>query len=479
MPDSEPLTGTLPATLVVDLDGTLIATDLLYESFWSALADSPLTIGAALTGLTDGRAALKARLAERACIDVTTLPYRSETLAYIERWRGRGGRTALVTAADRRLATAVADHLGLFDEVHGSDGATNLKGIAKADFLSTRFASGFAYIGDSRADAPVWQAAAQPVTVGANAELKAAAGPDAVHIAVAQPRPQDYLRALRPHQWLKNILVFVPAIAAHDVSSGTLATLICAFLAYSLVASAVYVLNDLLDLSADRAHPRKRTRPFASGAVPISHATAMAPGLLLAGAGVALATGSMAFLATLGIYFLLTLAYSMRLKQMLLLDICTLAGLYTLRILAGGLAAEIEISFWLASFSIFIFLSLAAIKRQAELVDLAARNRTDAAGRAYRTDDLPVIAGLAMASGCTSVLVFALFLNDPSVAVLYGAPEVLWGAIPVLLYWIGRMVLLAHRGEMTDDPIVFALRDPASYVCGALLAGVVGLAWMG
>lgn len=465
-------------TLVVDLDGTLIATDLLHETFWSAVARSPWAVGAALAGLAKGRAALKAALVERGEIDVAALPYRQETIDYIEDWRAKGGRTALVTASDERLAEKVAGHLGLFDEVHGSDGRTNLKGEAKARFLTDRFASEFVYMGDSHADVPVWRASSGAVTVGADAHLRQAAGPDARHIEVARSGVRDYFRALRPHQWLKNILVLVPAIAAHDLSAATLGTAFIAFAAFSLVASGVYVLNDLIDLPSDRAHPRKRHRPFAAGTVPLAHGTVLAPSLLLAGAAVALATGEVAFVVCLAAYVLLTTAYSLKLKRVLLLDIFTLAGLYTMRILAGGLATGIEISFWLSSFSIFVFLSLAAVKRQAELVDLAARNRVSATGRAYRTDDLPVIAGLALASGCTSVLVFALYLDQPEVTQLYTLPGALWGVIPVLLYWIARMVLLAHRGEMTDDPIVFAVRDAVSFVCGALIAGIVAVAWL-
>ena len=281
------------------------------------------------------------------------------------------------------------------------------------------------------------------------------------------------MTALRPHQWSKNVLVFLPVVAAHDLSAATWIAALLAFISFNFVASSAYVLNDLLDFAADRAHPRKCNRPLASGALPRAHAAAMVPGLLLLGGGFALAVGRWGFVATMLVYYVATIAYSLSLKRMLAIDICTLAGLYALRIIAGSAATGIELSEWLLAFSIFFFMSLAAIKRQAELVDGAASGRDQAPGRAYSVGDLPIISMVAIAAGYVSILVLALYINSDWVRSLYREPRLLWAACPVLLYWITRIVIVAQRGRMDDDPILFAFRDLASYVCALLILGAV------
>ncbi|KPQ07165.1 MAG: UbiA prenyltransferase [Rhodobacteraceae bacterium HLUCCA12] len=462
--------------LVVDLDGTLIRSDMLLESFWSGFAHDWRTPLRAVAGLARGRAALKARLAECAAPDPAALPYNPAVLERIRDWRASGRPVALVTASDQRLAQSVADHLGLFDEVHGSDGVNNLKGPAKADFLTERFgAGGFAYIGDHSADLPVWQAAQSALTVGASPGLRArvdAMRPGAVHLPAPGGGMGAALRAMRPHQWLKNLLVFFPMIAGHIFTLQTLVQGILAFVAFGLVASSVYLLNDLLDLSADRAHPRKRTRPLASGALPISRGMAMIPVLLAAGVAVALILGPM-FLAVLAGYYLLTVAYSLWLKRKILVDICVLATLYTLRVIAGGVATDVPLSVWLLAFAAFFFLSLAAVKRQAELVDAESRGISNASGRGYQVSDLPFVSQMAVSSGFVAVLVMMLYLNGPDVLSKYSSPFLLWGACLVLLYWVARMVLLAHRGLMDDDPVVFATRDRISQIAIALMLALV------
>ena len=462
--------------LVVDLDGTLLRSDMLFEGFWSALGRdwrSPLR---SVLALKDGRAALKRYLAAASAVDVATLPYDAKVIAYIEAWREPGGRTALVTASDREVAEAIAAHLGIFDEVHGSDGRVNLKGTRKAGFLADRFAeSGFAYMGDASADLPVWQRAAKAITVNAPDSLRREAERvcGSVEHLVTEPRSMTpYIKALRPHQWLKNMLVFLPMLTAHQLDGPTLLQSCLAFACFSLVASSVYVLNDLLDLAADRAHPRKKDRPFASGRIPIAHGTWMAAGLLILGALLAIGIGGDFLLVMLG-YYLLTTAYSLDLKRRIVIDICVLAGLYTTRIIAGGVATGISLSVWLLAFSVFFFLSLAAVKRQAELVDSAARGELEASGRGYRVDDLPIIAMVAIGAGYLSVLVMTLYANAPAVMDLYTHPEVLWGVCAVLLYWIIRTVLITHRGQMHDDPVVYAARDPVSQACFVIILGFV------
>ena len=463
-------------TLVVDLDGTLLRSDMLFESFWSALGRdwrSPVLSAAALS---QGRAALKRHLAQACRIEVATLPYDAEVIAFIKAWRGAGGRTALVTASDHELAAAIGAHLGVFDEVHGSDGRSNLKGERKGRFLEDRFGrEGFAYMGDAAADLPVWKRAAKAITVNAPDSVRRGAERvcgSVEHLGTGTRSVAPYIKALRPHQWLKNVLVFLPVLAAHQLDAQALLPALLAFVAFSLVASSVYVLNDLLDLAADRAHPRKKDRPFASGSIPIAHGTWMAAGLLFMGAVLAAVLGGDFLLVMLG-YYLLTTAYSLYLKRRIVIDICVLAGLYTTRIVAGGVATGIPLSVWLLAFSVFFFLSLAAVKRQAELIDSAERGNLDANGRGYRVDDLPIITMVAIGAGYVSVLVMTLYVNAPAVMDLYGRPEALWGVCAVLLYWITRTVLITHRGQMHDDPVVYAARDRISRICFLIILGFI------
>lgn len=462
--------------LVVDLDGTLLRSDMLYESFWASFGQDWRSPFVSAAGLLKGRASLKRILADRAAIDATTLPYDADVLDYIGQWRENGGKTALVTASDQSFANGIAAHLGVFDEVHGSDGQLNLKGEKKAVFLEQRFGAGnFTYMGDSPTDLAVWKRAAKAVTVNAPASLRSEAERacgTAEHLAT-QPRSlTPYLAALRPHQWLKNLLVLLPLLTAHQFTISAMIAAVLAFACFSLVASSVYVLNDLVDLAADRAHPRKRNRPFASGAVPIAHGTWLAIGLIVGGAVLAALIGPL-FLLVMAGYYILTTAYSLHLKRRIVIDIFVLAGLYTMRLVAGGVATQTPLSVWLLAFSMFFFLSLAAVKRQTELIDNQARGNLKASGRGYHVDDLPIISMIAIGSGYVSVLVMALYINSPIVARLYQTPEMLWGVCGVLLYWITRTVMVAHRGEMHDDPVVFAIKDGVSRVCLAIVGGFI------
>ncbi|WP_298922001.1 UbiA family prenyltransferase [uncultured Roseobacter sp.] len=458
--------------LIVDLDGTLLRSDMLYESFWSALGQdwrSPLRTAAALTG---GKAAMKQYLSQTAGVDVTTLPYDDEVIAYVQARRAEGVRTALVTATDQSLADEIGQHLDIFDEVHGSDGKTNLKGAAKAQFLKETFkGSRFAYMGDSVADLPVWQAAdlAIPVNISDALQTKVdGLGVEVEALTTTAQSLKPYLKALRPHQWLKNVLVFLPMLTAHQLTGATLMQSFAAFIAFSLIASSVYVLNDLLDLRVDRLHPRKCNRPFASGSIKIAHGTGMAGGLLLVGAGLSLVLGG-GFALTMLVYYLATLAYSITLKRRAVVDICVLAGLYTMRIIAGGVATGLELSVWLLAFSIFFFFSMAAIKRQAELVDMAERGKLDVSGRGYTVKDLEIISMMSLGAGYVSVLVMALYVNSPGVVELYATPAALWGICFVLLYWISRIVMITHRGHMDDDPVLFAAKDRNSRICALVI----------
>lgn len=441
---------------------------MLFESFWSALGRDWRSPFLSFFALTGGRSSLKRHLAMASAVEIATLPYDPKVIAFVQEWRASGGRTALVTASDGDFADAIAGYLGIFDEAYGSDSKMNLKGERKGQFLEERFGSkGFAYMGDARADLPVWKRAAKAITVNAPASLRMEAERvcDSVENLVTETKSfKHYVRALRPHQWLKNVLVFLPMLAAHQLDSHTFLLSLLAFVCFSLVASSVYILNDLLDLAADRAHPRKRLRPFASGAIPIAHGAWMASVLLLLGGVLAASIGPL-FLLAMAAYYLLTSAYSLLLKRRIVIDICVLAGLYTARIIAGGVATEIALSVWLLAFSGFFFLSLAAVKRQAELIDSADRGSLRPNGRGYHVDDLPIISMIAIGAGYVSVLVLTLYVDSPAVVELYARPEALWGVCAVLLYWISRTVMVAHRGHMHDDPIVYAAKDRISQLC--------------
>ena len=472
--------------LVVDLDGTLLRTDMLHESALILLRDRPLAVLRIPSWLRHGKAALKQRLATLAAFDPAALPYHEPLLEWLGERRKEGRRLVLCTASDGTIAAAVAAHLGIFDEVIASDGRTNMGGATKAEALARRFGrGGFDYVGDSLADVPVWKEARRGVVVGGagRSEPAARAVCEIEHV-FAPPRAglSAWRRALRPHQWLKNLLLFVPLVAGHDLGDAPAwLALLVAFASFSLCASSVYITNDLLDLESDRLHPRKRHRPFAAGDLPAWQGVVAAPLLLATGVILGAAVNA-TFLGWLAGYFLLTCAYSWALKRVLLVDCLTLALLYTLRIVAGAAAAAQAVSFWLLAFSVFLFLSLAFVKRYAELELQQRLGGGKLHGRGYHATDAPLIQALGIAAANASVLVLALYVNSADVVRLYAAPQMLWGAVPVMLFWTSWMWMQAHRGRMHDDPLVFALKDRASLAAGAvfavvLVAGAVGVPW--
>ncbi len=472
--------------LVVDLDGTLIRTDMLHETTVRAVRNAPLLLLMLPAWLARGKAHLKRQLAARASVDVGALPFNTTLLDALRLEKARGRTLVLCTASDGRLADQVAAHLGLFDEVMASDGVSNLAGANKAAALVARFGQGgFDYAGNSSADIDVWQASAAAWVVSAPesvAERARAMGRVERELPQAGGGLHAMVKALRAHQWLKNLLLFVPLFAAHRLSgAGDWAAMALAFVSFSLCASSVYIANDLIDLDSDRAHPRKRLRPFASGSLSILHGVGMAPVLLALSALVGLQV-SAAFLGWLAVYFLVTCAYSMGLKRLIVVDCLTLALLYTLRIVAGAAAVGLEMSFWLLAFSVFLFLSLAFVKRYAELEVQILKGKKKVHGRGYYTTDAPLVQGMGLSSGYAAAMVLALYLNSEAVTRLYKTPEVIWGAVPVLLFWVNWMWVKAHRGEMHDDPLVFAVKDRASLAAGGvfglvLLIGSVGWPW--
>jgi 4-hydroxybenzoate polyprenyltransferase and related prenyltransferases len=465
--------------LVVDLDGTLLRTDMLHESALRAARDNPSALFQIPAWLATGKAALKRRLAERVDFCVECLPYHQEFLAWLHEEKATGRRLILCTASDEKYARAIAAHLGIFDEVMASDGVTNLSSTRKAKALVQRFGTGgFDYAGNHTDDLPVWQHANRAIVVNAPASL-AKQAEKVSSVERVFPRASNQLRvwhkALRVHQWMKNLLLFIPLLGAHSFTEPErwFATLL-AFFAFSLCASSVYIVNDLTDLESDRLHPRKRKRPFASGDLPTVFGVCIAPCLLILSAVLAWNVGT-AFMGWLAAYFVLTAAYSWGLKRVLLLDCIVLALLYTLRIVAGAAAAGLQLSFWLLAFSVFLFLSLAFVKRYAELHVQQERGGGKAHGRAYHTDDVGLIQTMGVTAGYAAVLVLALYLNSDQVLQLYGTPAFIWGAVPVMLFWVSWVWLQAHRGNMHDDPVVFALKDRGSLAAGAVFVAVMAM----
>ncbi len=469
--------------LVVDLDGTLIRTDMLHESALRVLRDNPFNTLRIPYWLSQGKAVLKRHLADSTEFDPSSLPYNHDLLDWLKQQHAQGRKLILCTASDRSIATAISEHLGVFDEVMASDGITNLAGEHKAEMLEQRFGhAGFDYAGNSRADLAVWQRARRALVVNASADLVKKAGA-CCEVERVFPSPAlgfiAWCRVLRVHQWLKNLLLFAPLFAAHQLTNlDTWLALILAFFSFSLCASSVYIVNDLLDLESDRQHPRKCNRPFASGLVPAWMGVVLAPLLLLSSLTLAQYVGG-TFLPWLVFYFVLTCAYSWGLKRLMLVDCLTLAMLYTLRILAGAAAVNMGLSFWLLAFAVFMFLSLAFVKRYAELEVQLLNGKQKAHGRGYYTSDAPLVQTLGITSGYSAVLVLALYLNSDDVVKLYRIPEFLWGAVPIMLFWVSWMWMQAHRGEMHDDPLVFAVKDKASLLAGMAFAVVLALGSVG
>lgn len=463
--------GAAEPPLVVDLDGTLLATDSLVESTVQLLGRRPLLALALPWWLLGGKAALKAQVAGRIELDAASLPYDARVLEHLAAHRGTR-RLVLCTAADHRLAHAVAGHLGLFDEVIATRDGDNLRGARKARALVERYgAGGFDYAGNDLPDLAVFAAARRAVVVSPTAGLRRRLHrlPN-VERVLAAPRPAlgPYLRALRPQQWVKNLLVFLPLLATlGSATPGAFARATLAFAAFCLVASSVYLLNDLLDVAADRRHPRKRLRPFAAGTVPLRHGVLLAPVLLAAGVGVAAQVSGL-FVAVLLLYYATTCLYSLRLKRVPILDTLVLSGLYTLRVLAGAAAVRVVPSVWLLAFSLFFFLCLALAKRHSELLEMEGAERGGAIpGREYRPGDLAVLLSQGSASGYAAVLVLALYLNSTGAAE-YRHPELIWLICPLLLYWINKLWLNSQRREIHDDPLVWAMRNRVSRMIAAL-----------
>ena len=462
--------------LCVDLDGTLIKTDLLWESLLALLKQSPFSLFQLPFWLLKGKAHLKQEIARRVTLDVTTLPYQQDLVKFLSKERESGRELVLATASHASLAQAVAAHLGLFDQrVYGSDARVNLKGVHKVALLVEKYgARQFSYAGNSTADLLVWAQAQEGIVVNGSAGLVRRAQELTTVIQIfSEPVswPRLMAKALRVHQWAKNVLVFIPVVASHQITDKMrLLQAGLAFLSFSFSASAVYILNDCLDLASDRRHPRKKNRPFASGHLSIHFGILLALGCLLAGGLLALLLPPL-FVLVLAGYLVLTTGYSFYLKQFVMVDVIVLAQLYTMRLYGGGAATGVTPSHWLLTFSLFLFLSLALVKRFTELRLASESEGKELHGRGYWVTDQEHISSIGSASGLLAVLVLALYISSKEVLLLYSHSELLWLICPVMLYWISRVWMLAYRNRMDDDPVVFTVRDPKSY----LIAGIIGV----
>ena len=469
-----------PIPLCVDLDGTLSKGDMTVESSFLLFKHKPLLFLRYLPLLVKGRAPFKRMVAENVEIDPHSIPLNRNFVEYLRREKESGRQLLLVSASDEILVKSVGDASGLFDESIGSDGVLNLKSRNKRDYLIERFGKGaFDYAGNDSADFKVWEATRHAIVVNASPKVARQAR-DCSSVSHEFPPEKGALRstlkALRVHQWLKNLLVFAPLVLAHKVGE-----LYCwgdaliAFLCFSLCASGIYVLNDIFDFESDRVHHSKKRRPVAAGDISLPGAFVLSFALLALAFLFSFAMPS-SFTVCLGSYAIVTSLYSFRLKRVELVDIFILALLYVLRVLSGGVAIGVNVSHWLLGFSMFMFLSLACVKRYSELLSVKSHDGKVLKGRGYTATDIEQISTLGAASGYISVVVLAMYISSSEVMILYKSPGFLWLTCPMILYWISRVWLLAHRGKMHEDPILFAATDKVSYVVAVLSVLLLRLA---
>lgn len=468
--------------LCVDLDGTLVKSDTLMDSLLVLLRNRPLAALRLPLWLMRGKAALKAEVGTRVALDVRYLPWNRSVIEYLEVERGEGRKLYLATGADQVLAQRIADHLGLFDGVLASDGRTNLTARNKLDRLRSALGGDeYDYIGNAAPDVPLLQHAGAAMIANPAPALRTRLRSHGVTVEREfrdrTPRAKAVLKAIRLHQWAKNILIFVPMLLAHVLRSGAFANAAIAFVSFSLCASATYIANDLLDIESDRRHPRKRNRPFAAGDLSVSSGLLVAAAFLAGAIAIAVAFLPLGFLLWLFLYLVGTLAYSLALKRATLVDVIVLAGLYTVRLLAGSAATQVSISPWLAAFSIFLFFSLAIVKRFSELQNTRARGQAIANGRGYQLGDIEQLRSFGTASAYAAVVVFSFYIGEArKVGSLYRHPTRLWLIVPLMIYWLSRVWLLASRGELNEDPVIFALTDRISLLTGAAVAAIAAIA---
>jgi 4-hydroxybenzoate polyprenyltransferase/phosphoserine phosphatase len=469
-----------PRPLCVDLDGTLVKSDTLVDSLLLLVRSQPLQAALAPLALRGGKAAFKAQVSSRVSLDVNHLPWNRRLLDYLSEQRGMGRKLYLTTGADARVAQRVADHLGLFEEVLASDGETNHTGNHKLASLQERFPEyGFDYVGNARPDVPLLAQCGEAMVANPTRSLRSQIRSRKIHVSRRfddrQTAGKSFFKAIRVHQWAKNILIFVPLLLAHALKLPLLVNALLAFLFFSLCASATYIVNDLLDIEADRRHPKKRNRPFAAGDLSAASGIAIVV-VFLAVALTGAAFLPRAYIGSLIVYLVATLAYSLRLKRVVLVDVLLLSGLYTLRLVAGAAAVRVAISPWFAAFSVFLFLSLAIVKRFSELQNVRAKGGSLANGRGYLLTDIEQLRTFGTGSGLAAVVIFALYINGGDVTGLYRHQGRMWLIMPLLIFWIFRVWLLASRGDLDEDPVIFTVTDRISLLIFLAIAVIAAFA---
>lgn len=466
--------------IFVDLDGTLIATDLLHEGFVRAVRRTPSIVLKVPGWISQGLATLKQHIAQAEPVDAASLPYRESLVAHLMAERARGRPIILATASPEQWAKPIAEYLGCFDGIIASDATHNRKSSAKLaairEWCAQHGHQGFDYYGDSAADRKIWSASRVAYLVGTGTRFRrelSQQGIECQEVAVRTGSLKTYIKALRPHQWAKNILIFAPMLLSHVFTDATkLFASTAAFVAFSLCASAVYVLNDLLDIDNDRRHPTKCRRPLAAGLISIPNALVIAAALLATTVAITATCLSGSFAIALGVYFAVTSAYSVWLKRLPLVDVFCLAGLYTSRLIAGGIATETPVSEWLLTLSVFLFTSLAFAKRYSELGRLETESAEAASGRGYLVSDISIIETLGPTCGYLAVLVMALYINSDFVKRVYAVNWPLWLMCPLLMYWITRVWFLAKRKILSEDPVIFAIKDNVSRAIAVMVGAL-------
>jgi 4-hydroxybenzoate polyprenyltransferase/phosphoserine phosphatase len=467
--------------LCVDLDGTLVKSDTLMDSLMVLARTQPLALLRLPAWLLGGKARVKAEIGARVVLDVRHLPYNRALVEYLEAERGDGRRLYLTTGADEALASRIANHLGIFDGVLASDGKTNRTGGNKLEGLRQIFGDQhYDYVGNAGPDLPVLERAHAAMLANPSPSLRSRLR--ARHVQVEREfedrpaRAKAVLKAVRLHQWAKNVLIFLPLLLAHSLRIDLAVKAAVAFASFSLCASATYIVNDLLDIEADRRHPTKRLRAFAAGDLPVTAGVFIGAAFLAVAVALAATLLPGAFLIWLVVYLVTTLSYSLYLKRVVLADVILLSGLYTVRLLAGAAATTVPISQWLGAFSLFLFLSLAMVKRFSELQNTRARGQTLANGRGYLLGDVEQLRSFGTASAYASVVVFSFYIGGHDVTALYRHPVRLWLITPLMILWLSRVWLLASRGELDEDPVIFAVTDRISLLIGAAVVAIAALA---
>ncbi len=438
---------------------------------------NPLLIFVVPFWLAKGKPYLKEEIDKRIDFNAELLPYNDELIEYVKQEKTKGREVYLVTASHISIANKVGKYLGIFDGIYGTEKGVNLKSKKKAEFLNNKFGVGnYVYAGDAKVDYNIWEHSGKAIVVSDSSSfIKQVESKFEVEKSFYDKKNllKTIVKEIRVYQWVKNILLFLPLLLAHSISNVTMLTdVIIGFFSFSLSASFVYVLNDLLDLQSDRNHPRKRKRPLASGKLPIQIGIILVPILLVLGLSLSFLV-SFKFQIILIVYIVLTTAYSFKLKKIPMLDIILLATLFTTRIVAGAYAAEVYLSMWILAFSMFFFMNLAVLKRYTELLTMKKQNEIEAKGRGYTVEDMGLLLSIGPAAGFLSVLIFVLYINSSQATGLYNNTEILWLIAPIFLYWISRIWHLSVRGKMTDDPIVFTVKDKASYIVGILILAIV------